>query len=257
MSYNLLAINVGNTRCHLGAFVDGELINQAHLDVGADDAATARAVEHVTEPLKAAEKVIVLVGTVNNDASRKLEQRISRQTGWPVQHVERDVNVPIGRQLDADAVVGTDRLLNAAAAYDQIKQACIVVDAGTAVTVDFVDGDGTFHGGAILPGASMMLRSLHEHTAQLPDVPFDRPNDPIGHNTAQAMLDGVFHGLRGAVRELVEKYAEVYGAYPKVIATGGDAERLFKDYELIEAIVPDLALRGLGATCRRAMEDRS
>lgn len=257
MSYNLLAINVGNTRCHLGAFVDGKLTNQAHLDIDADDAATARAIEHVTEPFKSTDKVILLVGTVNSEASRKIEQQISQQTGWPVQHVERDVNVPIGRQLDGDSMAGTDRLLNAAAAYDQIKQACIVIDAGTAVTVDFVDGEGTFHGGAILPGARMMLQSLHEHTAQLPQVEFDRPDETIGHNTAQAMLDGVFHGLRGAVRELVEKYAEVYGAYPKVIATGGDAERLFKDYELIEAIVPDLALRGLGVTCRRAMEDES
>ena len=62
------------------------------------------------------------------------------------------------------------------------------------------------------------------------------------------MRTAAFHGLRGMVRELVEKFAETVGQYPLVIATGGDAEMLFKDYELIERIVPDLTLRGLAVT---------
>jgi type III pantothenate kinase len=144
--------------------------------------------------------------------------------------------------------VGEDRLLNAAAAYGELKQACIVVDAGTALTVDFIDGAGTFHGGAIAPGARLMLDALHGQTAQLPEVELKPPAEPIGHSTVEAMRTAAFHGLRGMVRELVEKFAETVGQYPLVIATGGDAELLFKDYELIERIVPDLTLRGLAVT---------
>jgi type III pantothenate kinase len=159
--------------------------------------------------------------------------------------------------LDPEAIVGEDRLLSAAAAYDVLKQACVVVDAGTAVTIDFVDGAGTFHGGAILPGAQVMLDSLHERTAQLPEIVFTKPKEPIGHNTEQAMLTAVFYGVRGAVRELVEQYAQVLGSFPIVVATGGDAEMLFGDYELVERIVPDLGLMGIALTYDRAIQGES
>jgi type III pantothenate kinase len=144
--------------------------------------------------------------------------------------------------------VGEDRLLNAAGAYRVLQQACVVIDAGTAITVDFVDGAGTFHGGAIGPGAQMMLASLHQHTALLPEVEFEVPAEPIGHNTRQAMLSAVYYGLRGMVRELVEQYAQVAGAFPMVVATGGNADVLFQGFDLVDRIVPDLALLGIAAT---------
>ena len=67
------------------------------------------------------------------------------------------------------------------------------------------------------------------------------------------MLKGVFHGIRGAVQRIVEQYAEHYGAFPQVIATGGDAETLFKGDDLIDSIVPDLTLLGIATTARHAL----
>ena len=135
-----------------------------------------------------------------------------------------------------------------------MKQACIIVDAGTAVTVDFVDGEGTFHGGAIAPGGALQLRALHEHAAALPELKFNAPTDEaFGRSTSQAMLQGVYHGIRGMIWRLVEQYAEAYGAYPMVIATGGDAEILFARDELIDRIVPDLTLMGIAAAARRSL----
>ena len=116
------------------------------------------------------------------------------------------------------------------------------------MTVDFVDGAGTFHGGAILPGAKMMLNALHSHTDQLPEISLASPDETIGHNTADAMRTGIFHGLRGAARELVEQFAEVVGAYPMVIVTGGDAELLFNDYDLVDRVVPELTLLGMAVS---------
>jgi type III pantothenate kinase len=131
----------------------------------------------------------------------------------------------------------------------------VVVDAGSAITVDFVDGEGTFQGGAIAPGARMMLRALHQQTAALPAVEFAAPEgagdssgddfQPFGRNTPQAMLNGVFFGARGLVRQLAERYAEKYEAYPTIIATGGDAKVLFEGDDLVERIVPELTLRGV------------
>jgi type III pantothenate kinase len=129
-----------------------------------------------------------------------------------------------------------------------------VVDAGTCVTIDFVDGEGTFHGGAIAPGAKMQLQAMHNGTSALPDVMFERPlREAFGKNTAQAMLQGVFHGIQGMVRQLTEQYASRYGAYPSIIATGGDAEILFEDDELIEQIIPDLQLQGIAISVNHAM----
>ena len=145
-------------------------------------------------------------------------------------------------------------MLNAAAAYDVLDQACVVVDAGTAITVDFVDGAGTFHGGAIAPGAQLQLDALNQRTAQLPEVDFDHPAEVIGHNTIEAMRCGVFYGLRGMVRELVEQFAEAHGQYPMVVATGGDANVLFREYDLVDRVVPDLTLMGIALTLRRALE---
>lgn len=250
---NLIAINVGNTRTQLGAFAEGKVVEQTHVsndDLGELSAIARRMYESASG---GGEDVVVYLASVNDTVSTQVERIVGEALDQKIWRMEADVNIPIGRKLDGGAFVGEDRLLAAAAAYDKFKQAAIVVDAGTAVTVDFVDGEGTFHGGAILPGMRMMLQSLHEHTAQLPGVEPDKPAEPIGHNTAQAMLSGAFHGVRGAVRELAEKYAEIYMAYPKIIATGGDAELLFDGYDLVEAIIPELTLSGMAVAHRHAM----
>jgi len=258
MSINLLAVNIGNTRTQLAVFSDDELVA---IDVIDNDeslrevlATMREAFSQISDRVNAA----VMVASVNPKMEKRLTDEVWRQLGIRPIRVEDDLPVPIGRQLDPETIVGDDRLLNAAAAYDVLKQACVIVDAGTAITIDFVDGAGTFHGGAIGAGAQLMLDSLHEHTAQLPEVEFDVPEEPIGHNTTEAMRSAAFHGIRGMLRELVEQFAEEFGAYPAVIATGGDAELLFEDYELVERVVPELTLLGMAVTFRvnMARDDR-
>ncbi len=253
---NLLAVSVGNTRTRLGAFVGGQLVETATFE-NRQESQIAEAMDHAFAPLRENDGAPVLMSSVNPSAARLVEASIAKHLRRTVKRVERDLPIPIGRKLDPEAIVGEDRLLNAAAAYDVLKQACVIVDAGTAITVDIVDGQGTFHGGAIAPGAQLQLDALHNRTAQLPEVEFDRPEEPIGHNTCQAMRCGVFYGLRGMVRELVEAYAGQVGAYPLVVATGGDSPLLFRDYELIDRVVPDLTLTGLAVTWRTAMEQES
>jgi len=253
MSVNLLAVNVGNTRTQFAAFVDNRMHDVHRVAHG--EAAHRRAeLREALATLTDARDAAIYIASVNDAKADAVAGELRTLTGLPVRWMEDDVTVPIGRQLDRETIIGVDRLLNAAAAFDQLQQACIIIDAGTAVTVDFVDGAGTFHGGAILPGAQIMLDAMHAHTAQLPELKFRRPDEPIGHSTGQAMLTGAFHGLRGAVRELTEAFAVEYGAYPKVIATGGDAETLFADYELVEARVPHLTLQGIAVAHRIAGE---
>lgn len=250
----LLAISVGNSRTSLGAFLDGKMLESERVE-NADLDAVTRAAERLWATLDADEERLCVIASVNDPIANALEARLVTRLSTEVSRIGRDLAAPIGECVDPGTTPGADRLLNAAAAWDVMRSACVVVDAGTAITIDFIDGDGVFHGGAIAPGATMQLTALHEHTAALPRVAFAQPDDvPFGRNTAEAMLQGVYHGLRGLVWRLVERYALGYGAFPPVVATGGDAATLFSDDELVDRIVPDLTLLGIAVAVRRASE---
>lgn len=196
----------------------------------------------------------IIIASSNEKVTQQISAALTDQTSNGIWEIGRDLPVAIGQHLDPETITGTDRLLNAAAAWSLKQQATVIVDAGTCVTVDFVDGQGTFHGGAIAPGAVMQLQALYKNTDSLPDIPLKRPlKEAFGKNTAQAMLQGVFHGIRGMVRQLTEQYASRYGAYPSVIATGGDAPLLFEDDEFIEQIIPDLLLQGIVSSISHAL----
>ncbi len=252
---SIVAISVGNSRTQVGLFEKGEL-KQSDRYPNSDLAPVVQAAAGFWNQIAESPGSSMLMASVNDPVADRISSALEDQLTIEIFRVGTDVPVPIGQQLDPETITGIDRLLNAAAAYDRIKQACVVVDAGTAITVDFVDGEGTFHGGAIAPGATLQLHSLHQHTAALPELPFRAPEaEAFGRNTAQAMYHGVFHGIRGMVQRLVEQYAESYGAFPLVIATGGDAPVLFDKEPLIDRIVPELTLMGIAAAAKFALAE--
>jgi len=252
-AFALIAINVGNTRCQIGLVKDGHVDRQERFH-NTDLGAIVPQVNAWWQEIASTPRAAIAMASVSDEHANRITSAIEDQCSVEVYRVGVDLPVPIGAQLDPETITGVDRLLNAAAAFDTLQQACIVVDAGTALTIDFVDGEGTFQGGAIGPGAQMQLDSLARATANLPELKFRRPDaDAFGRSTAEAMLHGVFHGIRGAVQRLAETYAERYGAYPLVIATGGDAPMLFEGDELIDRIVPGLTLMGIAASARHAL----
>jgi len=239
-----LAIAVGNTRTTVASITCGKITLTKSFP--SNEAATI--VETALSFWTDLDTEIgqIVMASSNEDAAKSIAVALNDQTSRDIWQIGEDLPAPIGQHLDPETITGIDRLLNGAAAWEAHQQACVVVDAGTCVTVDFVDGEGTFHGGAIAPGAQAQLDAMHNGTSTLPDITFEAPlKEAFGKNTAQAMLQGVFHGIRGMVRHLSEQYAIRYGAYPMVIATGGDAMLLFDDDELIERIVPDLQVQGM------------
>ncbi len=238
----VLAVAVGNTRVRWGLFEGEELRFAASFRHDELEGLGALLREH------ASAAGLAVVGSVRDEAANAVEAAIHSALGCETARVNRDLAVPLSHTIDQPETLGVDRALCALAAFRKAEQACVVIDAGTAITVDFIDGKGVFHGGAILPGGAMMLRALRAGTAQLPELhwpPAAEPAHPMGHNTAEAMLVGTLAAARGAVRHLIEQYSEFYGAYPQVIATGGDAALLFDDDGLVEHIIPDLQLMGL------------
>ena len=250
---SILAVSVGNTRVQLG-LVTGLDVGPVRT-VGSDDpSALAASAAELIEGVEGDAPDAVLLASVNQPAADAISAALRERLGMPVERFGPSLPVPLATDLPEPSKVGQDRLLAALGAFATANQACIVVDAGTALTVDFVDGSGVFHGGAIIPGGQLMLLALHEHTSALPDlnlVDMPDPLEPFGKSTEHAMFLGVRAAIRGSVRYLAERYADYYEAYPQIVATGGDAALLLGGDELIETMVPDLVLRGIAAARAR------
>jgi len=244
MEINLLVLNLGNTRLGIGVFRAGELQQTTQIP-HASRGDWPAAIGEAWKLIEGQENAAVAASSVNPPLEEPLVHAVERATGKRVEWVGKDLELPRAVATEAPGETGVDRVLNVAAAHEQMQKACVVVDAGTAITVDCCDDQGMFLGGAIFPGVAMMLDALHERTAKLPRVEFAAPGGAFGKNTTEAIRHGVFHGVRGMVKELVENYATELGNWPEIIATGGDAKALFGDWELIHAISPDLVLYGI------------
>ena len=147
--------------------------------------------------------------------------------------------------------VGIDRLASATAAYHRHRHAAIVVDVGTAITVDAVSSEGTYLGGAIAPGLRLALKALSQGTNLLPDVALVSPEHAIGTSTPECLLSGVVYGSAGLADALVRGMNATLGGEARIIGTGGDIDRIAPISETIEEVDPYLVLRGLRIICER------
>jgi type III pantothenate kinase len=171
-------------------------------------------------------------------ARRELLIEWLRQCGQRVLELDDPASLPLHVKLARPDHVGMDRLLDAVAANSRRSAgvAAIVIDAGTAVTVDLVDETGAFAGGAIFPGFRLMAKALHDHTALLPLVepPEQIPAVP-GVATIPAIEIGIFWSVAGGVQALLQEYRIHCGLPVEVFLTGGDGR-------LLQAVVPEARL---------------
>ncbi|MFT4558824.1 MAG: type III pantothenate kinase [Porticoccaceae bacterium] len=262
-----LAIDVGNSRTKIGLF---EASNRSQLTSFAE---LPECVDFHSIPLNTSVDWDAVFG--NHDRTRNRHSVIvgSNQHGvdrvvaeWP-EWLAKPVVMRNAKLLTLDVEVdepnrvGLDRLLNAVAAnvVRDSGQAAIIVDCGTATTVDLVSATGSFSGGAILPGFTLCARALNEYTEVLPLISMDElfnlpPSEDchpaLGSNTQAAIMSGVFWGQIGAVRELIARLSdqqtstELENSDHKVLLTGGGA-RLLVPYFADAIHCPYLPLQGL------------
>ena len=159
--------------------------------------------------------------------------------------------LPLNLAVDFPSQVGMDRLLNAVAAKHRVQREVpiIIIDAGSAVTVDWVDETGAFRGGAILPGFALMAQALHTYTALLPQVGVPPPVNPAlpGTNTKAAIEAGIFWAVAGGIRALIRQFVGLRstGRHPEVFLTGGDAHLLATVLETTISLWPEMTLEGI------------
>ncbi len=241
---NVLACDVGNCAVHF-AHVHGDDVTEMQVIPVGQFSRLSPALSELWNTIPEPRRVVAV--SVNPSALKALEAAASECIGQPVLVVGRDLPLPMSTDLPNPQTIGTDRMCAAVAAYDRIGAACVVADFGTAITVDCVNAEGVFLGGAILPGLSMSVDGLHDKTAQLPRVRMRAASWVFGKDTSQAIISGILAAARGALRELTEAYATELGQWPTVIVTGGDAKLVCNRLgsgEIIQAIVPDLTIRG-------------
>lgn len=143
--------------------------------------------------------------------------------------------------------VGSDRIANAIAATQMFpEEDLIVLDLGTATTVDAIGANRDYLGGVIIPGLRMSMEALDRGTARLSSVEIRKADQCLGRTTAASIQSGLYHGHLGALREIMRgvRRDAFDGRQARVIATGGFSN-LFADAELYDETVPDLVLRGL------------
>jgi type III pantothenate kinase len=252
-----VVVDVGNTRIKWGRCSQNGPPLRDYTSLPAEDSgAWQRQIEQWGLP-SAATWVVTGVHPARRDSLAEW----LRRRGDHVRVIDSPEQLPLRVLLDEPQKVGIDRLLNAVGVNYHRSQLtglpgldppgvpAVIISAGTAVTVDLVDGSGAFCGGAILPGFHMMARALHEHTALLPPIdPFEGSVVPElpGTTTIAAMKAGVFWAVAGGARALVERYAEGAGQPPDVWVKGGDGFRVAA--AVGGTFTPDLALLGLRLT---------
>jgi type III pantothenate kinase len=141
--------------------------------------------------------------------------------------------------------VGADRIVNGIAAYEKYQDACIIVDFGTATTIDLISPKGEYVGGAIAPGLSISLEALFQRASKLPRIEIVKPKEVVGRNTINSIQAGIFYGYVGLVDGIVTRIQKQQGIRAKVVATGGLAPLVSSECSSIDEVDEFLTLEGL------------
>ncbi|MGD8683564.1 MAG: type III pantothenate kinase [Chloroflexota bacterium] len=256
----MLAVDIGNSAAKAALVEGGTVLGSGRLDTSV---ATAKDLLDGLRVLAGAEEAppagVIAVSVVDRWTERL--ERAAETLALPLTVVAAS-HIPISTALVRPDQTGPDRLLAAWAASRLYGSPVIVVDLGTATTVDAVDADGFFLGGAILPGLGLAADALAEGTARLPRVELELPAEAIGHDTHSAIASGIVIGHIGAVRELALRMHEHIGADDRttptrIVVTGGHAAAPWAQAawrrpaapglpSIADELDPDLVLRGLG-----------
>ena len=240
----ILLLDIGNTHVHVGLANRRRVLRQCAFDTSRlRKGGLGPALRRFVARQSIAACVIASVVPRATPAARRLVRRLFR-----IDCLELTAKTVRGVGIDypRPKTIGADRLANAVAVKARFGAPAVVVDFGTAVTFDVVDGAGNYVGGIIAPGLALMTDYLHEKTALLPKIRVKDTRVIIGKNTAQAMLVGAVHGYRGLVRELILELKRSLGASElPVVATGGYARLMADRLPEISAVIPTLTLEGL------------
>ncbi len=203
------------------------------------------------------EQLINRTGLSMQDAEGIIISSVVPTINFTIEHMCRDyfgqqpmilgpgVKTGISVRYENPREVGSDRIANAVAAYEEYGAPVIYIDFGTATTFGVVDEGGVFLGGCICPGIKLASEALGSGTAKLPHFELARPESVIGRTTLANLQSGMYYGYVGLVVYLVRKMKQELGKSAVVVATGGMAQMIAEESRVIDHVDGTLTLKGL------------
>jgi len=244
----ILILDVGNSSVDWGFFQEDTLLHCGRFPVGdrtEEEYAESLRREMDIKGIPCEEVEGIALGTVVRGMA-EVWDRVCGEMFWktPVRiHGRMEMGLRVC--YDDPNHVGIDRLAAAAAAYAKYGGPVIVVDVGSAITVDAVSEDGMFLGGIIAPGPGMSAWALHEQTDLLPSVAPEMPDSILGRSTPECIRSGLVYGTGAMVDGLVRRVKEILGERARVVGTGGALAAIRSVIEQMDVVEPYLVLRGL------------
>lgn len=256
----LLTVDVGNTQTHLGVFDRDQLVHEWRASTDAKRTADELALLfgsflELADLSFSREITGVAICSVVPKATMELREMTERYFGFPPVVVEPGTKTGLAVMMDNPREVGADRIATAVAAHDMFPgDNVVVVDFGTAITVDAVSAKGQYLGGAIAPGVDTSATALFSATAQIRRVELVAPPHAIGKTTVNAVQSGIIYGTAALVDGLVRRATEEMGGHARVVATGGLSAIVAEHCETIEKLEPMLTILGLKLIYERNTE---
>ena len=244
----LLAVDVGNTQTHVGAFDGTELAEhwrfQTRAGATGDELAERVGGLLALRGMGLADLDAVCVSSVVPPLGAEYQRLTERYLEAECLLVAPGVKTGMAIRIDNPAEAGADRLVNAVAAYEKVGGACVVVDFGTGINFDAVSAAGEYLGGAIAPGIEVSLSALVERAARIPRIDLAEPETAIGRSSKEAIQSGVLFGFAGLIDGVARRIATELGD-ARFLATGGFAETIVPLTETIDEVDDLLTLKGL------------
>ncbi|TJY38602.1 type III pantothenate kinase [Cohnella pontilimi] len=245
----ILVVDVGNTNIVLGLYEDRTLNHHWRLSTNRSTTVDEYGVMIMNlfqlAQVHANQIEGVILSSVVPPLMNILERLFVQYVGKEALVVGPGIKTGLNIRYENPKEVGADRIVNAVAGIEKYGSPLIIVDFGTATTFDYIDENGAYLGGAIVPGIGISAEALYQRAAKLPRIELAKPRTVIGRNTVAAMQAGIIYGYAGQVDGIVRRIREEFRVNPRVIATGGLAELIAGESEAIETVDPLLTLEGL------------
>lgn len=245
----LLAIDIGNTNLVIGCIEKDEILFQARIATDRTRTSDQYGVEikNMLEAFGVQREDIsdCIISSVVPPVFNSVRSGVIKVIGKQPMVVGPGLKTGLNIHMDVPSQVGSDRIVIAVAALAEYKAPLILMDLGTATTVEVVEPDNLYMGGIIFPGVRLSLEALTSRAAQLPGISLDKPKNIIGKNTVDCMRSGMMYGTAAMLDGVIERIEEELGHSATLIATGGLAQFIIPLCRREIILEKDLLLKGL------------
>lgn len=251
----LLAIDIGNTNIVIGCIKDDEIVFKARIATDRTRTSDQYGVEikNMLEAFGVSKEEVedCIIASVVPPVFNSVQTGVLKVIGKQPMVVGPGLKTGLNIHVDIPSQVGADRIVAAVAALGEYKAPLVLIDLGTATTVEVVEPENVYLGGLIFPGMMVSLDSLTSRAAQLPGISLDKPKRVIGKNTVDCMRSGMMHGTAAMIDGLVDRMEEELGHSTTLIATGGLAQFIAPLCKHEIVLEKDLLLKGLNVIYKK------